>query len=85
MRKSTLWGTVAVVALAGAGAWWWGLEGRTPGAAASAPGAAASAPPVNVTTIVAERRDWPVSLSASGTVSALNTVEVRAQVCSTVT
>ena len=89
MRKSSLWVSIAVLAVAGAGAWWW-LQGRTPGAAAptaagaSAPAAAASAPPVSVTTITAERRDWPVLLSATGTVSALNLVEIRAQVSSVV-
>ena len=89
MRKSTLWGTLAVLAVVGAGAWWW-LQGRSTGAAppaepgASSPAAAASAPPVNITTMTAERRDWPVVLSASGTVSALNTVEIRAQVSSAV-
>jgi len=89
MRKSTLWGTLAVLAIAGAGAWW-GLQGRGPGGAApaaagaSSPAAAASSPPVNVTTITAERRDWPVRLAATGTVSALNTVDIRAQVSSVV-
>ena len=89
MRKSTLWGILAVLSVVGAGAWWW-LQGRSSGAAApvaagaSAPAAAASAPPVNVTTFTAERRDWPVLLSATGTVSALNTVEIRAQVSSVV-
>jgi RND family efflux transporter MFP subunit len=39
---------------------------------------------VSVTTITAERRDWPVLLAATGTVSALNLVEIRAQVSSVV-
>jgi RND family efflux transporter MFP subunit len=91
MRKLTLWGTVAALAVVGLGAYLW-LQVRVPdgGAAsaasgASAVGVAASAPPVSVTTVVAERRDWPVMLAANGVVSALNTVEIRAQVSSTVT
>ena len=40
--------------------------------------------PVSVTTAVAEQRDYPLLLSANGLISALNTVEVRAQVNSTV-
>ena len=92
MRKSTLWGTVAVVAAAAAGSYWW-VQGRAGGAAtasaaasaAPGPGAGASAPAVNVTTFVAQRRDWPVLLSASGTVTPLNTVEIRSQVSAAVT
>jgi len=92
MRKLTLWilwGTAAALALMGAGAWWWQQgraagPGAAPGSGASAAAAGASAPPVSVSTITAARRDWPVLLSASGTVSALNTVEIRAQVSSVV-
>jgi RND family efflux transporter MFP subunit len=40
--------------------------------------------PVSVTTAVAEQRDYPLLLSANGLISALNTVEVRAQVNTTV-
>ncbi len=91
MRKLTLWvlwGTAAALLAVGGAGWW--KQSRGVGAAgaptegAAAPVAAASAPPVHVTTITAERRDWPVRLSASGTVSALNTVEIRAQVSSVV-
>jgi len=91
MRKLTLWGTLAALAVVGLGAYWWLQVRVTNGGAApaasgaSAVGAAASAPPVSVTTVVAERRDWPVLLSANGVVSALNTVEIRAQVSSMVT
>jgi RND family efflux transporter MFP subunit len=50
-------------------------------------GAAAkpNAPPVTVSTIIAAKRDYPVKLAASGIVSALNTVEIRPQVSSTIT
>ena len=40
---------------------------------------------MSVSTVVAKRRDWPVQLSANGTVTALNTVDIRAQVASVVT
>lgn len=40
--------------------------------------------PVTVSTALAEQRDYPVKLSANGVISALNTVDVRAQVSSTV-
>jgi RND family efflux transporter MFP subunit len=53
--------------------------------AASAPAAAASAPPVSVTTVRAQRRDLPVLLSATGTVTPLASVDVRPQVTSVVT
>ena len=96
MRTLTLWASAAAVAVIGAGGYWWtqgratlappsDAEAASAVAAASAPGAPASAPPVSVTTVVAERRDWPVMLAASGTVSALNSVDVHPQVSSVVT
>jgi RND family efflux transporter MFP subunit len=91
MRKLTLWGTVAALAVLGVGAYWW-LQvhpanggGALAAGSATSPASAASAPPVSVTTVLAERRDWPVTLAANGVVSALNTVEIRAQVSSMVT
>ena len=94
MRKSTLWGAVAALAVAAGAGYWWS-QGRAGGVAASGdaassaaarpPGAPASAPPVSVSVVAAERRDWPVQITASGSVSALNTVEIRAQVSSMVT
>jgi RND family efflux transporter MFP subunit len=44
-----------------------------------------SAPPLTVSTVIAAKRDYPVKLVASGTVSALNMVEIRPQVSSTIT
>ena len=92
MGKLKLWGTLGVlIVVAGAGAWWLqqgrggtsaGPGGAASGAAAGGPGAA---PPASVTLAVAERRDWPVQLAASGTVTALNMVEIRPQVASVVT
>jgi RND family efflux transporter MFP subunit len=51
--------------------------------AASAPGTAA--PPVTVTTVAARKRDLPVLLKATGTVTPLASVDVKAQVNSIVT
>jgi RND family efflux transporter MFP subunit len=51
---------------------------------ASGPGAGGG-PPVSVTTVKAEQRDQVVALEATGTVTSLNTVEVRPQVSSMVT
>lgn len=40
--------------------------------------------PVTVATALAQQRDFPVKLSANGVVTALNTVEIRSQVSSTI-
>ncbi len=69
-------------------------ETLTPQApAASAPAAASSAPspttaslqPVTISTVKAQKRDLTVNLKATGTVTALTTVDVRSQLTSTVT
>lgn len=55
--------------------------------AASSPAAAASGaggPPVSVTTVRAQKRDYDVQLEATGTVTALNSVDVKPQVASTI-
>jgi RND family efflux transporter MFP subunit len=59
-----------------------GNGAQAPAAVASAPAAAASAPmaPVNVTTVKAQKRDLPVAFKATGTVTPLTSVEVKAQV-----
>lgn len=71
----------------------WGCSGKSDVAvpagaasAASAPAGAASGAgaPVNVTTTKAQQRDLPVVLKATGTVTALTSVDVRAQVTSVV-
>jgi RND family efflux transporter MFP subunit len=64
-----------------------GETGAAP-SAASAPVSAASAPgggPVSVTTVRAQRRDIDVLLDATGTVTALNSVDIRPQVASVIT
>jgi RND family efflux transporter MFP subunit len=61
-------------------AWWWlGLARSRDANAARRP-----AGPVVVVTAVAESRDVPVKLVANGTVTALQTVDLRAQITSTV-
>lgn len=55
------------------------MAGPTAVAVAPAP---ASAPPVSVSTVQAQRRDVEVMLDATGTVTALNSVDVRPQVSS---
>ncbi len=65
---------------------------KPPEAAANAPAAPAPAtassgsaqPPATVTTAKVQARDLPVTLKATGTVSPLSTVDVRAQVSSTI-
>ncbi|MEK8033329.1 efflux RND transporter periplasmic adaptor subunit [Ideonella sp. DXS29W] len=61
-----------------------GGQAAAPGAAASGPAAAASAPPVGVTTVAATRRDLPVELAATGTVTPLSSVDVRSQLTSVI-
>ena len=87
-----LLGAIAVAVIVAAGAGYalmrgTGAESRATAAAASAsgPGAAASAPPVSVTTVVVQRRDVEVMLEATGTVAALNSVDIRPQVASVIT
>jgi RND family efflux transporter MFP subunit len=56
------------------------------GASAAPPGAAASGgAPVSVSTVRAQQRDVPVELEATGTVTALNSVDVKPQISSTIT
>jgi RND family efflux transporter MFP subunit len=43
-----------------------------------------SPPPISVTTVRAQQKDVPVTLEATGTVTALNSVEIRPQTSSTI-
>ncbi|HQY47055.1 MAG TPA: efflux RND transporter periplasmic adaptor subunit [Usitatibacteraceae bacterium] len=70
---------VVLAALAGALAWWLSREDKAPRAAAKGGPAAV---PVTVATV--ERRDFPVRLRANGTVSALQSVDIRPRITSTV-
>src|SRR5690242_13207191 len=79
--KRRRWPWVAGVVVIGAAlaAWWWFVSARNQ----EAKGATRPASVLVVTTR-AESRDVPVRLKANGTVTALQTVDVRAQVTSTV-
>jgi RND family efflux transporter MFP subunit len=94
MKKSLIgWLAVTVLAAAGAG---YAYVRQKPDASAQASAApaptapAASAPPgnagppVSVTTVAVQKRDVDVMLEATGTVSALNSVEIRPQVASVI-
>lgn len=61
-----------------------GASSAAPPAGAASGAAAATGAPVNVTTTKAQQRDMPVQIKASGTVTALTSVDVRAQVTSVV-
>lgn len=84
MNKSLVgWVVAAVVVVAGVG---YGLASRGKGeGGAAAPSAAASGAPVSVSTVRAQRRDYEVTLEATGSVTALNSVDIRPQVASTIT
>lgn len=86
-RRALLIAIVALVVVAIVAWWWWrGQGGSGPTATAPAgPGAAGGGAPVAVTTVIAEKRDVPVVLEATGTVTALSSVEVRPQVANVVT
>jgi multidrug efflux pump subunit AcrA (membrane-fusion protein) len=77
---------VVVVALAAGGGWWY-LQQQKGGESAPAGKKAAGkggGGPVSVTLATVERRDVPVRLRANGTVTALQSVDIRAQITSTV-
>jgi RND family efflux transporter MFP subunit len=79
--KRRRWPWIAGVAVIGAAlaAWWWfGSRGQ------EAKGASRASAPVVVVTAKAETRDVPVRIKANGTVTALQSVDLRAQVTSTV-
>ncbi len=80
--KSVCWVAAAAVAVAALGGCGKGAPQGDGAAAASASGA--GGPPVSVSIVRATQRDVAISLEATGTVSALNSVEVRPQVSSTI-
>ncbi|BBB59222.1 hemolysin D [Undibacterium sp. KW1] len=61
-------------------------EGATAKAGGSGPAGAGAAQnrPVTVSTIIAQKRDYDVRITANGVVTALNTVDIRPQVSSTI-
>ncbi|MGY4829684.1 efflux RND transporter periplasmic adaptor subunit [Sphaerotilaceae bacterium SBD11-9] len=86
MNKKSAWllglGAVVVVLAVGGFAFIRGKQAAVNEAAAAA--SAAGGPPVSVSLVRAVKRDVAVTLEATGTVSALNSVEVRPQVASTI-
>ncbi|HJV61604.1 MAG TPA: efflux RND transporter periplasmic adaptor subunit [Albitalea sp.] len=57
----------------------------TPPGAPAASGAGGGGAPVSVSTVRAEQRDVDVQLEATGTVTALNSVDIKPQISSTIT
>ncbi|MBV8036250.1 efflux RND transporter periplasmic adaptor subunit [Roseateles sp.] len=74
---------LAILALSGCGRKA-DAEGMAPPRGASATAAAASAPPQNVGVVKVRQADVPIIVEASGTVTALQSVDLRAQTTSTV-
>ena len=90
MNSKVIVGLV-VALVVGAGGYAWlrpNATGDASLAGAAAPASSASAPagpPVSVTTVVVQKKDVDVMLEATGTVTALNSVDIRPQVASTIT
>ncbi len=88
MKNRVIVGLVAVLVVgAGAYAWLRGSQGgdATVAAAPASSASAAGGTPVSITTVVVQKKDVDVMLDATGTVMALNSVEVRPQIASTIT
>src|SRR6516225_5766939 len=75
------WLVVGAVCLVLAAILGWRLGGKQAG---EAKGARKAGGPIVVVTAVAESRDVPVRMVANGTVTAVQTVDLRAQITSTV-
>jgi len=90
MNSKVIVGLVAAL-LIGAGGYAWlrtNATGDASVAGAAAPASSASAPagpPISVTTVVVQKKDVDVMLEATGTVTALNSVDIRPQIASTIT
>ena len=78
-RRRWPWIVGFLLVLAAIAWWWFGMARGRDANAARRPGG-----PVVVVTAVAETRDVPVKLTANGTVTALQSVDLRSQVTSTV-
>ncbi|MCU6432440.1 efflux RND transporter periplasmic adaptor subunit [Undibacterium sp. Jales W-56] len=74
---------LGIAAVAAGGYYTW-RSGKTDAADKTARTTGAENRPISVTTALAQRRDYPVRLSANGIVTALNTVDIRSQITSTV-
>jgi RND family efflux transporter MFP subunit len=92
MNSKVIVGLVAAL-LVGVGGYAWlrpnaSGDASVAGVAAQASSASASAPagpPISVTTVVVQKKDVDVVLEATGTVTALNSVDIRPQIASTIT
>jgi RND family efflux transporter MFP subunit len=82
MNKKSVVAIVVVAAIA-AGCGKTDVPGAPMGAAGPA-GSGASGPPISVSTVGAEQRDYEVQLEATGTVTALSSVDVKPQISSTI-
>lgn len=83
-KKLCCWGSAlvcAALALSGCGK---GDDAPASAGAASAAASGAGGPPVSVSTVRVQQRDVDITLDATGTVTALNSVDVRPQVASTI-
>jgi RND family efflux transporter MFP subunit len=79
-------GLALVVALAACGKSEAPAVGTSATVAGPASGASgAGGPPVSVTTVRADKRDFEVQIEATGTVTALNSVDVKPQISATIT
>jgi RND family efflux transporter MFP subunit len=78
-RRRWPWIAAAVIVGAALAGWWFAASKNQ-----EAKGASRTSAPVVVVTTKAESRDVPVRIKANGTVTALQTVDLRAQVTSTV-
>lgn len=86
MKQTVMgWALAAVVVSLGLAGCGKGADAPGDAAAgASAPASGAGGPPVSVSTVKAVQRDVDITLEATGTVTALNSVDVRPQVSSTI-
>lgn len=81
-RKPVVLSVIVIALLAGGFGWWKHQQSAKAESGNAANGAAAA--PQSVGVIQALRRDVPVTIEASGSVTALKTVELRAQTTSTI-
>ena len=79
MNKKKIWIVLVVSTLVALAAWYY-IGNQAPKSKGPAGG-----PPVSVSTVRAQQRDYQVVLDATGTVTALNNVEIRPQVSSVIT
>jgi RND family efflux transporter MFP subunit len=80
-RRRWIIGAAVALPLLFFGIWWWTMKNSAASVAAKS---AAAGPAISVTTALATQRDLPVTLIANGSVVALQAVDIRAQVSSTI-